>query len=466
MTTKKSFAIFDADSHVVEPRGLWEQYLEPGYRVLGKHALWREEGETNSYLKINGKIWRDSGNPRIPRHAIWRPGMTWESVGELDPEVRHSATEGSWDPQARLRDMDEMGVDRAFLYPTWFSEGFHLIEDPDVAYALARAYNDWIADFCRAAPDRLFAAAMVPLQNMDFAVEELRRIARISCFRGAFIRPMFLEDRYFTHPYYDPLWAELERLNVVAAIHPTPGLWNPEWTSHGPFLEKAKDRLEQGVFLGGAGGGPFAGGGVSERPPGNAGAGGTPLGHPIASILSYWLDNHMFMASTLIGYTVMQRYPKMKVVLAHSKASWMEEVLEKMEASTRVIPLRHHYPVRTDPERMWAEGRAMLGFDAEERLVQTLPHVYESKVVWGSRYPHQDTTTAWDAIQTLEAANVEKNYIASMMGGNAAEQFGLGPVIGAHSVSSFNNAGINVIPEASQSNAARLVTKEDPAGNS
>ena len=90
MTTKKSFAIFDADSHVVEPRGLWEQYLEPGYRVLGKHALWREEGETNSYLKINGKIWRDSGNPRIPRHAIWRPGMTWESVGELDPEVRHS----------------------------------------------------------------------------------------------------------------------------------------------------------------------------------------------------------------------------------------------------------------------------------------------------------------------------------------------------------------------------------------
>ena len=45
-----------------------------------------------------------------------------------------------------------MGIDQAFLYPTWFAEGFHLVADPDTAYALARAYNDWIADFCQAAP--------------------------------------------------------------------------------------------------------------------------------------------------------------------------------------------------------------------------------------------------------------------------------------------------------------------------
>ena len=65
---------------------------------------------------------------------------------------------------------------------------------------------------------------------------------------------------------------------------------------------------------------------------------------PLAPILSHWLDNHLFVASTLIGYTVMERFPEMKVVMAHGKASWMEEVLEKMEASTRVIPLQHYYP--------------------------------------------------------------------------------------------------------------------------
>ncbi len=418
----KRFAVFDGDSHVVEPPELWTKYLEPEYRTLGKSALWRDEGKLGSYLKVNGKVFRDKMNSNIPRHAIWKPGLKWEDVGGLDASVRHAPTPGASNAQARLRDMDAMGIDQALLYPTWFAEGFHLVEDPDVAYALARAYNDWIADFCKAAPERLFAASMVPLQNMDYAVEELRRTSKIPCFRAAFIRPMFLEGHYFTHPSYDPLWAELENLGTTLAVHPTAGLWNPEWTSHGPFFEKVKGRLNHRAFTTAGGGGPTAGGG------GDITFGFTaspPLGHPIAQILAPWLDNHMFVASTLIGFTVMQRYPNLKMVVAHGKASWMEEVLEKMEASTRTIPLLHLYPVRTDTEEMWEEGKIMLGFDAEERLIQKLPEEFAAKIVWGSRYPHQDTTTAYDAIESLTRANVAEATIAKMMGGNAAAQFGI-----------------------------------------
>ncbi len=420
--SKKAFPVFDSDSHVVEPRELWEKYLDPEYRALGKHALWREEGAHGSYLKVNGSVFRDTMNTNIPRHAIWRPGMTWDQVGQLDPNRRHPAAEGASNPAARLKDMDAMGIDQAFLYPTWFAEGFHLVEDPDVAYALARAYNNWVADFCKAAPNRLFAAAMLPLQNMDYTIEELRRISKIGCFRGAFIRPMFLEGHYFTHPYYDPLWAELETLKITAAVHSSAGLWNPEWTSHGPFFEKIKGRLNQFFGIMSAGGGPTAGGGASTMFTFTA---APPLGHPIAPIIAHWLDNHMFVAATLIGFTVMQRYPNMKVVVAHGKASWMEEVLEKMEASTRTIPLLHYYPVRTDVEEMWEEGRVMLGFDAEERLIQKLPHDFAEKIVWGSRYPHHDTTSALDAIAMLTAARVEEPLIARMLGQNAAEQFGV-----------------------------------------
>lgn len=423
MTTPKRFVVFDSDSHVVEPRQVWETYLEPEYRVLGKQALWREDGKSNSYLKVNGEMCRDTMSPNIPRYAIWQPGMTWDDVGALDPDTRHAMTAGASDPQARLRDMDAMGVDQALLYPTWFAEGFPLVKDPDVAYALARAYNHWIADFCAAAPNRLFAVAMLPLQNMDFTVAELQRVATIPCFRGAFLRPMFIEGRYFTHPYYDPLWAELERLGLTAAVHPTPGLWNPEWTSHGPFFEKIRGRLDQAPIPGG-GAGPFAGGGSGTQAA-SFFAAATPLGHPLAPILSYWLDNHMFVASTLIGFTVMQRYPRMKVVMAHGKASWMEEVLEKMEASSRVIPLLHTYPVHTEPEEMWEEGHVMLGFDAEERLIRKLPHDFAAKIVWGSRYPHHDTTSAWEAIALLTAANVPEPIIARMLGENAAQQFGI-----------------------------------------
>ena len=47
----KGLAVFDADSHVVEPPALWEKYLDLEYRALGKHALWRQEGRTGAKLE-------------------------------------------------------------------------------------------------------------------------------------------------------------------------------------------------------------------------------------------------------------------------------------------------------------------------------------------------------------------------------------------------------------------------------
>ena len=76
---------------------------------------------------------------------------------------------------------------------------------------------------------------------------------------------------------------------------------------------------------------------------------------------------------------------------------------------------------------MWEEGRVLLGFDAEERLVQKLPQTFAHKIVWGSRYPQQDTTSAWEAIERLRQAYVDEPAIARMLGGNAAEQFGIQP---------------------------------------
>ena len=128
----KDFIVFDSDSHVAEPPSLWEKYLDPEYRTLGKHALWRQEGRTAAYLKVNGEMFRDKGNPNLPRHALWRPGMDWDAIGDLDPRIKHPATEGASEPLARLADMDAMGVDQTLLYPTWFAEGFFLVRDPDV----------------------------------------------------------------------------------------------------------------------------------------------------------------------------------------------------------------------------------------------------------------------------------------------------------------------------------------------
>ena len=126
------------------------------------------------------------------------------------------------------------------------------------------------------------------------------------------------------------------------------------------------------------------------------------------------------------GYRSVEEFrADLKVVMAHGKASWLEEVLEKMEASTRTLPLSYHYAIRTDPEEMWEEGHVLLGFDAEERLVQKLPEIFRNKVTWGSRYPHHDTTSAWDALVQLGKAGLGDEVLAQMLGGNAAAQFGV-----------------------------------------
>jgi predicted TIM-barrel fold metal-dependent hydrolase len=54
-----------------------------------------------------------------------------------------------------------------------------------------------------------------------------------------------------------------------------------------------------------------------------------------------------------------------------------------------------------------------------------MPHDFAEKVVWGSRYPQHDTTSAYDAIAMLAQADVPDDIITRMMGGNAAEQFGV-----------------------------------------
>src|SRR5258708_27571252 len=49
--TTKRFAVFDGDTHVVEPPELWERFLDPQWRSAAKQALWRQEGAREAYLK-------------------------------------------------------------------------------------------------------------------------------------------------------------------------------------------------------------------------------------------------------------------------------------------------------------------------------------------------------------------------------------------------------------------------------
>ena len=77
----------------------------------------------------------------------------------------------------QVSDMDALGINRVMLFPTWFVR-LTLLRDPRTAVTLARAYNDWIDDYCSTDRHRLFPCGIVPLQTVEGSIVELRRVAK------------------------------------------------------------------------------------------------------------------------------------------------------------------------------------------------------------------------------------------------------------------------------------------------
>lgn len=382
--------VIDCDSHVLEPTDIWTKYLDADYRIIARSAFWHEVDELGVAVTIlNGKQAKEMNPGPLNRQAIWKPGMKPEDIGALDPTVRHPITPGAQDPRARLKDMDAMGIDQALLFPTLFAEYFPTVENPDAAFALARAYNDWIAEFCGAAAHRLFPVAVLPMQDVSFAVRELKRVAQKG-FRAAFIRPAFINQRFPNHPYYNPLWEHLESMGIAACIHPSTGNTNPEWTSQGSYVERVAAHLR--------------------------------VGHYIAESVAPLMDNAMFLnAICFCGH--MEEYPKLKLSFLHSSASWVPLTLEKAE--TYLWLMSSTQDVSLEPEHVFFERPSLVSFNSWESSVARLTDVFKDIAAWGSRYPHHDASDVAEARATLQQWKVPDDIVANYLGGNAARHYGI-----------------------------------------
>ena len=125
---------------------------------------------------------------------------------------------GGFDPHARIPDMDLDGIDAAYLYP---SIGLFAgaVEDPRLAAAICRAYNRWLADYCKPYPDRLFGIAMMPMQSVETGHrgDELR--ARGTRHARRLPAAQSLQQQMIHHPDYEPFWTAVEDLDISVGFH-------------------------------------------------------------------------------------------------------------------------------------------------------------------------------------------------------------------------------------------------------
>lgn len=103
-------------------------------------------------------------------------GRTVKLKGASYWNLDGSAAPGTGDARQRLREQDEDGIDAEVLYPPVFiGKLIEAISDRAACRAMVRAYNDFLAEYCAAAPDRLIGTAVMPVTGLDDALAELRR---------------------------------------------------------------------------------------------------------------------------------------------------------------------------------------------------------------------------------------------------------------------------------------------------
>ena len=369
MATPATGGYISADGHVVEPADLWTTRMDKRFRDRAPHVESRPEGD---YYIIDG----------LEPLPVGLEGVTMEEklAGKVTKFIgRHAETRpGANDPQARLVDQDMDHLRAEVIYP---GAGLFLsvAPDPDYQRECFRVYNDWLSEFCAAAPDRLLGVGLLPMKGpIEWAIEEAQRVATKGL-RSVSI-PCEIAGSSYRDPGYDPLWAALQELGLPVSLH----VGTDE-----AFYTKA-DRLGLGV----------------------------------AFVDSKICSMERAMAGLIWG-AVAKRYPRLRFVLAEGGIGWLASVLRTMDHYWSdhqhwMEPKTDELPSTYFKRQFWAT------FEDDRAGILTRELVGLDRLLWGSDYPHTEGTFPYSQEQvTQDFLGVPEGEVYQMVAGNATTLYGL-----------------------------------------
>jgi predicted TIM-barrel fold metal-dependent hydrolase len=335
----RQYNCVDADGHILEPLDLWQKYMDPAFRDRAPRII---KGNNGKEQLIVDEHRVGDGNLGIGR--IGAVGAR-QGVVEADTMAYKDGKAGGFDPHARIPDMDADGIDAAFLYPSLglFSGAIH---DPELAAATCRAYNRWLADYCSPYPDRLFGVAMLPMQNVEMAIQEMTFARKELGMKGGFLRPNPYNDRLIHDPVYEPFWSAAEDLDFSIGFH--------EGASAG-MPQVGIDR--------------FATRGARH-------------------IITHTMEMMLACLSMIWG-GVCEKHPKLRVGFLESGGGWIAPWLDRMDRhfddqGFNDSGLKHR-PSELFQRQCW------ISFEPVEGSLKVLAdYIGPHKIMWATDYPHPD----------------------------------------------------------------------------
>jgi len=362
---KTEATVIDCDGHILEPPDLWDKYIDPKYRERAMRIRVGDDGF--EYLEIDqkrakmttagllgslGGMGRKVDDARKMRESLMKGEVKPEDVRRMTPKPEDTylkgAAFGTMDMKERLKLLDQEQMAKAILYPTigllWEAELF----DAELSAAYCRAYNRWIADFCRDSGGRLVPIAHISLGDPAEAARELERAVKDGC-KGAFVCPFTITRVPHGDAAHDRVFAVAQELDVPFAIHPT---FEP--ADYG--IHHRYDNFQWAAWYFDL----FAAQGVQ----------------------------HAFATFFQLG--VFDRFPKLRTVVLEAQAGWIGYFLDRADAIFNGTTLGATVRLKEKPS-YYFKRQCYISADPDERTIAAMMDIVgENKFFWASDYPHPD----------------------------------------------------------------------------
>jgi predicted TIM-barrel fold metal-dependent hydrolase len=355
------YTTFDADNHYYEATDAYTRHIP---KEMAKRAMQWAEINGRPRLLVGGKVSKFIPNPTFD--PVAKPGSLDEYFRGRNPGSKDiRALFGELEPirpeyrdrDARLEVMDRQGLNGCFLFPT-LGVGMEesLAGDPPALVAAFSAFNRWLEDdWGYAYQERIYAAPMITLVDVDAAVAELTRVldadARIVCIKGGPAHSPIGLISPADHRF-DPFWGLVNESGVTVGIHSGDagyGRYINDWEPYGD-LEAFRHSPLRSVIS-------------SDRPP-------------------------FETMAALVCQGLFDRFPNVRVATIESGAEWVPLLLKKLAKAYGQMPSAFASdPVETFRQHVWVAPF----YEDDMGILKEVLGV--DRLLFGSDWPHAEGLT-------------------------------------------------------------------------
>ena len=362
------------------PADLWQTRLPASLRDRAPHI---EERDGQAVWICDDKVWGAwlgkppaTGNQRTIKplyNAFDRGGIHDQS--ERRPAVA----------DLRLADMDRDGVQSQVIFGPIFQIS---TQDPALRLACYQVYNDWLMEFCAAAPDRLIGVPLLP-ESPDTATAELLRLAAKGGVRQVNLQIANINPK-LDDPAWEKFWTALEETGIILSWHIT------------VFLAKPGDRVVGKAAS------------VFENTKGF-----------MANFLEPFVD--------LFAWGILERHPKLRMVMAEAGTGWLPWLVQELDyRHWRLWEAKEFWAdkggiaLETKPSELF-KRQLYATFQEDYVAMSLIPFFGEGHLMWASDYPHPDSV--WPnsrAAIERQMGGLSAEMRRKLTHDNAASLYGLG----------------------------------------